>query len=93
MCVQELPSGDSQNFQSQKTRVGGPVSTHSVPLHPALVPPHPADQTIRRVTPRIVRMIWISAARSAGVVVFAGQRAGLPAGEAQKQPDNPKVRA
>jgi len=60
-CVQELPSGDSQNFQSQKTRVAGPVSTHSVPLHPALVPPHPADQTICRVTPRIVRMIWETA--------------------------------
>src|SRR3981189_91196 len=48
-------SGEIQSpFRVRKIPViVGPVSTHSVPLHPVLVPPHPADQTIRRVTPPV----------------------------------------
>ena len=48
-CVPRVAFRRQSKLSEPETRVGGPVSTHSVPLHPALVPPHPADQTYARV--------------------------------------------
>ena len=57
MCrVRKLPSGDIQApIRAEIIPVIGPVSTQSIPLHPSVIPHHPADSKPSALAARLRR--------------------------------------